>query len=236
MFRSSARWLVCLFLAWAAVRAQADTVKIKVDKTATPGQLRVFWTGGTPTFTVYESSSPSGVVVPANQLGTTAASEWFDSPAGTISFYVVTTPCLAEPPAACCTTDNDCLGFEFCKTSTGQCTATYADGTACGAANECTSAECTDAFCCNDACAGICRSCNQVGLEGSCTPFPTGSDPDAECPAVSCNGFYWGFVGDSCRRRADVSAATASCDGSGACRSAAQECGDSGQGPVTITC
>ena len=232
----SARWMVCLVVAWAASFAQADTVNIKVDKTATPGQFRVFWTGGTPAFTVYESPSPVGVTNPANELGTTSASEWLDAPVGAISYYVVTTPCLAEPPAACCATDNDCLGSEFCKTSTGQCTAAYDDGTACAANNECSSGECTDDFCCDTACGDTCTACDQAGLEGSCAPLAAGTDPDAECPGVGCTGFYWGWVGDSCRRRADVSAAQAACDGASACRTAAQECGTAGQGPVTTTC
>lgn len=230
------RLVACLFVAWAASLAQADTVNIKVDKTATPGEFRVFWTGGTPTFTVYESPSPVGVTNPANQLGTTSASEWLDAPVGTISYYVVTTPCLAEPPATCCTVDDDCLGFEFCKASTGLCTPTYADGDVCVGANECSSGECTDDVCCGTPCGDTCTACDQAGLEGSCAPLADGTDPDAECPGVSCTGFYWGWVGDSCRRRADVSAAQTACDGAGGCRTAAQECGTAGQGPVASSC
>jgi len=54
---------------------------------------------------------------------------------------------------------------------------------------------------------------------------------------VSCTGFYYGFVGDVCFRKADVSAAQATCNGSGACRSTSQECSaQTTQGPSTLTC
>jgi hypothetical protein len=66
---------------------------------------------------------------------------------------------------------------------------------------------------------------------------PDGADPDQECGAVSCIGYYSGWSGGTCRRKADLSAAQAACGGAGACRTAAQECTSSTQpGPVTTTC
>ncbi|HET9301016.1 MAG TPA: hypothetical protein VFO11_13790 [Candidatus Polarisedimenticolaceae bacterium] len=68
-------------------------------------------------------------------------------------------------------------------------------------------------------------------------PIPGGTDPDAECPGVSCSGFFYGFVGDTCFRKADVSAVQATCNGAGACRTTGQECtAQTAQGPGTITC
>jgi hypothetical protein len=68
-------------------------------------------------------------------------------------------------------------------------------------------------------------------------PVPSGQDPAGECGAVSCVGSYYGWVGDSCYRKADVSAAQAACNGAGACRTAAAECtAQTARGPATITC
>jgi hypothetical protein len=66
---------------------------------------------------------------------------------------------------------------------------------------------------------------------------PSGQDPDAECGAQSCVGFYHSWSGDSCRRKADVSAAQATCGGSTACKTQAQECtAQTTVGPTTVTC
>src|SRR6185436_18119539 len=59
---------------------------------------------------------------------------------------------------------------------------------------------------------------------------------DAECAGVACGGYYYGFVGDTCFRRADVTSGAATCNGAGACRTQSQECSASSQGPATLTC
>jgi hypothetical protein len=74
------------------------------------------------------------------------------------------------------------------------------------------------------------------GSEGTCSALALGTDPDAECGAVSCIGQYAGFSGDSCRRRADVPASAATCSGAGACQTASQLCPTQPAGPVTQTC
>jgi hypothetical protein len=66
---------------------------------------------------------------------------------------------------------------------------------------------------------------------------PDLADPDGECGAISCLGFYQGWLGDACRRKDDVSAAAAACNGAGACRSTAQECtAQTAAGPTVVTC
>jgi hypothetical protein len=110
-------------------------------------------------------------------------------------------------------------------------------GDACMAPEECTSGFCVDDVCCNSSCGGVCEACDVFGAVGACSPVPNASDPDQECGGVSCIGYYAGWSGDSCRGKADVSAAQATCGGAGACRTIAQECTSSTQpGLVTTTC
>jgi len=101
-------------------------------------------------------------------------------------------------------------------------------GSGCVAHEQCASGTCVDGVCCTSDCTGTCRSCNLPGSEGTCTAIPNGQDPANECGAVSCAGYYWGWQANICWERADVSAQQASCDGAGACRSTATECGASG--------
>jgi hypothetical protein len=97
---------------------------------------------------------------------------------------------------------------------------------------------CVDSVCCNSACNGTCQACDLPGSVGTCTNVPNGQDPDGECPGVACTSYYWGWLGDWCYRKADVSAASASCNGAGACRTAAQECSaqTTRSSSVQVTC
>ena len=99
-----------------------------------------------------------------------------------------------------------------------------APGNACQAGDQCGTASCVDGVCCNAACGATCAACDLTGTVGTCTPVPAGQDVDGECPGVSCTGYYAGWLGDACRRKADVSAAQARCSGSESCRTTAQEC------------
>lgn len=68
-----------------------------------------------------------------------------------------------------------------------------ADGSACLFGSTCTSGSCVDGVCCNSACNGTCRACNQAKTgspNGVCGNVINGSDPDNECVAGAgvCNG------------------------------------------------
>jgi hypothetical protein len=138
--------------------------------------------------------------------------------------------------ATSCANDAGCDVDAYCDAA-GHCAADQALGQACAAGSQCTSGLCVDDVCCNSTCTGTCQSCDLAGSAGTCTQVPDGSDPDAECPGVTCLGYYAGWLGDNCRRKADVTGATASCNGAGACRTVAQECtAQTVAGPNVVTC
>ena len=244
---------VLLALAFCAPTLFAqDGVDLRAAKTGTPDEVRLDWTGGYAPFTVYRSSDPSLVVSPSNEIGTTAGSSWIDlPPAGTLWFYRVTSPCVVEPEicdardndcdtvadegCAPCAVDGDCAPSEHCST-VGSCIEDFGNGSACSRGGQCVSDTCADDRCCDTACTGTCQACDIAGTTGTCENLPDGQDPDSECGAVSCSGYYWGWQGDTCYRRADVSASTAACGGDGACQSAAELCPGSGQGSASTTC
>jgi hypothetical protein len=108
----------------------------------------------------------------------------------------------------------------------------------CGSTAECQSGlVCVDNVCCTTSCNGTCQACDLPGFEGTCQLIPDGVDPDAECGLASCAAWYWGWTGDTCYRRADVSVGQSSCGGDGACRTATEECSlQTLQGPAALTC
>lgn len=149
---------------------------------------------------------------------------------------VVCTGAPIQKPPSCptsCLFDSDCVAAAHCD---GTCVDDHAPGAACDEASDCSSDYCVDANCCQSACSGICQACDLAGSAGACAPIPAGTDPDAECPGVSCSSYFWGWGASTCYRRADVAAATAACDGASACQSVATECSASGQGPAAISC
>jgi hypothetical protein len=134
-----------------------------------------------------------------------------------------------------CVLDAECVSAAHCD---GVCAFDLGLGELCNEASDCAAGTfCTDATCCAAACGGVCEACDLLGQEGGCAAIPSGQDPDAECGAVTCTGYYWGWTGSTCYRKADVSAGQASCNGSRACRSAAVECGaQATKGPAVLTC
>jgi hypothetical protein len=79
-----------------------------------------------------------------------------------------------------------------------------AAGKPCSADGGCATGFCADAVCCDTRCDGACEACSEdkSGAEsGTCTPVPSGADPDAEC-------------GD---QSAETCGTIGGCDGSGAC-------------------
>ncbi len=151
----------------------------------------------------------------------------------------ICTTMQTQSPPTCATS---CIDDSGCDTSAhctgGVCVPDAGPGGACMLQTECTAGlSCVDGVCCNTSCTGSCMACDVAGAVGTCTAVPGGQDLDNECGAQSCVGYYHSWLGDSCRRKADVAANVASCNGAGACRTQAQECGATTTvGPVTTTC
>ncbi len=135
-----------------------------------------------------------------------------------------------------CTDDNDCDASAHC--SANECVPDTGPGGFCSEQSECAGGLiCVDSVCCSSACTGSCQACDLVGSTGTCSSVADDQDPDAECGAVDCDGFYFGWQGDTCFEKADVTAAGATCDGSGSCATTADECSaHSARGDAQITC
>lgn len=110
-----------------------------------------------------------------------------------------------------CTTAPDgednpgCFGTQYCKA--GACLSKKSNGVACANAYECTSGNCVDGVCCNDACTGSCRSClasDTGGANGTCGNVTAGAkrSTGTACGATA----------------ASTCGADGTCDGAGACR------------------
>src|SRR5262245_59178732 len=122
-----------------------------------------------------------------------------------------------------------------CDFNTSLCTTKKNQGASCVGPNECQSDFCVDGVCCTSLCSGTCSACN-LAPPGSCCAIPNGTDPAAECPGLSCSGFFYGFVGDVCFRKADVTAAQATCNGRSLPLHRAGVHGADRQGPWTLAC
>lgn len=129
----------------------------------------------------------------------------------------------------------DQQGDQFC-TSTGTWSEKLSDGCNCQNDNECINDSCADGVCCENDCTGTCVACNVPGHKGSCTGLPSGTDPLNECGTISCNNHYFGWVGNTCYQRENIAPGIASCNGAGACQTAADLCPSQGQGSSSITC
>ncbi|MEZ4300844.1 MAG: hypothetical protein R3B70_38275 [Polyangiaceae bacterium] len=110
----------------------------------------------------------------------------------------------------CDSDDANCVGTAFCDLMAipdSVCAAKKANGDVCAGGNQCTSATCTDGVCCNMACGGTCQACDLAGTVGTCTPVPSGQDPDNECMGTQvCNG-----AGQCRKPNGDVCAAGTEC-------------------------
>lgn len=138
--------------------------------------------------------------------------------------------------ATSCTGDGDCDSSAHC--TAGACVPDAGPGGFCTLQSDCSGGlTCVDSVCCATTCNGECEACDIVGSVGTCTLVGNGQDPDAECGAVDCSGFYFGWEGDICFEKADLSAASASCDGTGVCASDTEECTNQvARGGAQLTC
>ncbi len=111
-------WVLCCLPVSAFAGDSFDGITLMVSNGSSPGETALQWTGGEPGFTVFRATSPSGVVDPAHQVGQSSVRRWVDSPPpGTAFFYVVTSPCVYNPPEVCNGVDDDCNGVvdEGCR-------------------------------------------------------------------------------------------------------------------------
>jgi len=142
--------------------------------------------------------------------------------------------------ATCASAPANCKSTTYC--SAGACYSRRINGDTCLAGSECVSSFCIDTRCCNEACLGVCRSCNVVGAAGTCTAVPAGTDPAAECTLAACSGDF--CSGDAsvpgashCQYSAANSAPNVGFSCTGTCK--ANSCSGSGtcaSAPNTQTC
>ncbi len=91
------------------------------------------------------------------------------------------------PPDVFAPLGTACGNGQACSVD-GQCASPT--GAACQQGSDCATYYCIDGLCCNTPCASLCESCARSGLEGQCTPYDFGTDPEAECGGGMdcCNG------------------------------------------------
>ncbi|HMF39870.1 MAG TPA: hypothetical protein VKQ32_04195 [Polyangia bacterium] len=123
-----------------------------------------------------------------------------------------------------CASDADCVTGHACQA--GSC-GKKTNGQPCTMAGDCVSNHCVDGVCCDQACAGPCRSCALLSSLGTCTPVSNGADD----PRNMCT-----------TQAASTCGTDGKCDGAGGCRKyrsgtvcAAEHC-DSGVYTPEATC
>jgi hypothetical protein len=111
--------------------------------------------------------------------------------------------CRAPSP---CVSDDDCSPAAHCDANSKTCAADLAQGKPCAKHSQCQgNANCVDGVCCDDACSGVCRACDQASTgapNGVCSSLKGKPDPGS-CDATS------GACGTTC-----------ACDSAGQCKRA----------------
>ncbi len=151
--------------------------------------------------------------------------------------------CLAS-----CSAATDCAPGAWCNPQQ-ECVGKSALGATCASAGECTSGYCVDGVCCADECDGLCEACNLSGEKGTCTPIPSGMDPDSECVgsdaacAGKCNGAgacSWPGSTKECKSPVCEAGTTQHelyrCNGKGDCSRTVEACDPYLCDPATSSC
>jgi hypothetical protein len=136
-----------------------------------------------------------------------------------------------------CLVNADCKDGEHCIA--GTCAPQAEDGSACGAASDCSSGFCVDGVCCNSACDGQCQACDNANKLGVCSPV-SGAPHGARVPCTSdgstCGGACDGQDPDGCRYPSGTACGEGSCspgqDGSEAVATVSALCNGSGRCPA----
>ena len=179
------------------------------------------------------NSSPAGI-----DCGTDCTENYSPGAAITLSANPGTNSLFTGWGGACTGTGSCIVTMNAAKSVSADFAPKVAQGGFCNTQAECVAGlSCVDNVCCDSACTGTCEACNLAGSVGTCSAVPAGQDPANECGGVSCAAYYYGFEGDTCYQKADVTAAQASCSGSRTCRTVAQECtAQTARGSAQLTC
>jgi hypothetical protein len=175
--RALVRAAAVVLLAAAAVfivpsARAADGVSLSVKKGPGASDLTLDWTGGQPTFDVYRAPSAAGLAAPANLVTSTSARTLTTVVgADTITFFIIASPCVVDPPERCDGIDNDCNGVIDDPGAASSCSLL-------NATPACVSGACAIDFC--DAGYFDCDTTAADGCEAAASSFP--SDP------LNCGG------------------------------------------------
>lgn len=85
-------------------------------------------------------------------------------------------------------------------------------GAACSDAGACKTGHCVDGVCCDEACDGECRSCNQAGKLGTCSDVPLASPDLYKVGGMTVN-YKVGGMTVNCATKDGFA-----CDGMGSCK------------------
>lgn len=117
----------------------------------------------------------------ASNATLTAASRCNSNGQCTAGGIVGCDPYACKDPIGCtstCVDTTDCAPGRFCVA--GKC-GLKSDGQTCTLGSDCSSTFCVDGVCCENSCAGACRSCN-IGTPGKCTMVVANApDPHGVC-------------------------------------------------------